>query len=158
MTKSRVKRLFAIVLSFVLLSEVGSAQTLEEAIRRQAEEYRRKVTRFVNTSDATISMTAYGFRDNALSVGYIVDTPGTSFDVPYRLKKGYVYAFIGACDADCEGVDLTLYGPQVAETIVSKNPSIWLWVKEDGEYRIRATIPTCNAPIGCYVAIKVMSK
>jgi len=150
-----VKRLHASIFSFVLFSEVASAQSLEER-------YKQQVTAFVNNSDAAKAMVSYGFRDNALNVGYIVDNPGTHFDVIYSLKRGYVYAFVGACDADCKDVDLTIYGPngaKVAEdTRSDDNPSIWIFIVNDGEYRVRATVPKCNAPIGCYVAVKGMYK
>jgi hypothetical protein len=150
-----MKRLIALVTIFILFSNVSSAASLEDM-------YREQVTRYVNNSDATSSMRAFGFRDDALNVGYIVDSPGRYFDVTYRLKRGYVYAFDGACDDDCRDVDLTLYGPngnKVAEHIAGDdNPSIWIFTAEDGQYRVRATIPTCNAPIGCYVAVKGMLK
>jgi hypothetical protein len=126
------------------------------------EDYRRQVTQYVNNSYATRSMLAYGFHDNALNVGYVVDSPGTHYDVLYRLKRGYAYAFVGACDSDCKDIDLAVYGPngnKIAEhTASDDNPSIWLFIVEDGDYRVRATVPTCNAPVGCYVAVKLMSK
>jgi len=150
-----MNRVLSVIVSVLLFSHLAPAQSLEEGYRRQVSDY-------ANNSNATKSMITYGFRDHALNVGYIVDTPGTYYDVLYRLKRGFVYAFIGVCDSDCIDVNLTIYGPtgaKVAEHIGSdNNPSIWMFIVEDGEYRVRATIPKCNAPIGCYVAIKGMYK
>lgn len=150
-----MKRLLATLLSFVISNEMASAQTLEER-------YKQQVTRYVNNSDATKAMRSYGFQDNALNAGYIIDSPGNHFDVIYSLKRGFVYAFVGACDEDCKNVDLTIYdasGTKVAENTRSDdNPSIWMFIVEDGEYRVRATIPKCDAPIGCYVAVKGLYK
>jgi hypothetical protein len=150
-----MKPLVVLVISLTLLSQSASAETFEEY-------YRSQVTSYANASAATKSMVGYGFRDNSLNTGYIVAAPDRHYDVVYRLKAGYAYAFIGVCDEDCRDVDLTVYdtnGNKIAENIAADdNPWIWIFVVGDGEYRIRATVPKCNAPIGCYVAIKSMYK
>lgn len=150
-----MKHFFAIMMSLVLAGEPMSAQSFDEI-------YGNQVRTRINNSSATTNIRSYDFKELALNVGYIVDNPGNKYTVTYSLRAGYAYAFVGACDSDCTDVDLTIYGPSGAKIAEDKrpdaSPSLWLFNPEAGQYRVEVTVPTCNAPIGCYVALKELYK
>ena len=83
---------------------------------------------------------------------------GASTTVRIRLEAGVTYVLLGACDTDCDDLDLRLFGPggtpldrDVADDdfpAVSATPSA------SGEYTVRVTMAGCETPY-CYYSLGV---
>jgi hypothetical protein len=81
----------------------------------------------------------------------------------YSLAEGYLYAFVGACDEDCDDLDFALYGPDnellIEDDELDDHPLIVYFVRRSGTYTLRATIPSCESPsAGCYYGVRAYFK
>ena len=79
--------------------------------------------------------------------------------VDVSLRGGRSYAFIGACDNECNDVDLVLEqanGGQIAQDVLPDDyPLVEVTPPADGVYRLRIRLKTCTiAP--CYVAARLV--
>lgn len=99
---------------------------------------------------------------NGLKTGYIYAGSGHYQDAEYYLESGYTYAFAGACDEDCKDMDFLLYDPDgnkvASDTAADDHPVVGITAGVSGTYTVRATMPKCDAPIGCYWAIQGLGK
>ncbi len=76
-----------------------------------------------------------------------------------RLRAGQAYAFIGACDNECDNVDLILEdssGVQIkADVLPDDYPLVDFTPQADGVYTVRVQLKTCS--IGpCYVGVRLV--
>jgi len=79
--------------------------------------------------------------------------------VDVALRGGRSYAFIGACDNECDDVDLVLEnisGSAVDDDVLPDDyPLVEVTPRADGAYRLRIRLKTCTvAP--CYVAARLV--
>jgi hypothetical protein len=85
-----------------------------------------------------------------------------SQDATWQAVAGYSYAFTGVCDDDCRDIDFVLYGPDGNKVAEDKgpddHPAIVVPFADQGRYTIHATMPKCNAPVGCYWAVQALWK
>jgi hypothetical protein len=126
--------------------------------------YKDQVVRFLRGSTKIQYYTTRNFAPlgDGITTGYIRVGANPYQDVAYRLEAGYVYAFVGACDEDCRDIDLTLYNPSgavvLSDTGADDEPNFYVLVTASGTYHLRATIPRCSAPIGCYWGVQAYYK
>lgn len=126
--------------------------------------YKDQVVSLVSRSSKVRFYTDRNFvslRDG-LKTGYIRVDANSAQDAVFMLEAGYVYAFVGACDEDCRNIDFVVYAPDgtriTQDTRSDDEPSVYILATVSGAYRVRATIPLCNAPIGCYWAVQAYFK
>lgn len=83
---------------------------------------------------------------------------GESGTVRIRLDAGVTYLVTGACDTDCDDLDLRLLGPggKVLDTDVAADdfPVVTVTPTVSGEYTIRVTMARCDTAL-CYYALGV---
>lgn len=76
-----------------------------------------------------------------------------------RLRAGQAYAFIGACDNECNNIDLIVEdssGTQIkADVLPDDYPLVDFTPQADGVYTVRIQLKTCS--IGpCYVGVRLV--
>lgn len=97
-----------------------------------------------------------GFKDNIVTL-----QPGTDHRFVINLTGGTMYSFIGACDADCNNVDIELIDMSTGGVIGSDMldddyPVVHYRAPADGEYMVRLLMQNCTrAP--CYTAARVLA-
>jgi S1-C subfamily serine protease len=83
---------------------------------------------------------------------------GASETVRMRLDAGVTYMLTGACDTDCDDVDLRLYGPggKLLDSDLSDDdfPVLGLTPSVSGEYSVRVTMASCDTSV-CYYSLGV---
>jgi hypothetical protein len=104
----------------------------------------------------------YNLLRDGYRYGYIETGKGNYQPASFHLEAGYVYLFLGACDEDCRDMDFQLIDENhqiVAEDTDSDDtPGIQFQPRRSGDYTIVATMPRCNAFIGCYWAVQALWK
>ena len=142
----------------IVLSPRVSAQNLQW--------YKDQVERILDTSIHGTDLLARNFRElqGGGRQGWLRGSSTSQYQPSiYSLAEGYVYAFVGACDEDCDDLDFALYGPN-NELLVQDNepdddPVIKHLVRTSGTYTLRATIPSCDSPsAGCYYGVRAYFK
>jgi hypothetical protein len=83
---------------------------------------------------------------------------GASETVRLRLDAGVTYMLTGACDTDCDDVDLRLYGPggKLLDSDLSDDdfPVLGVTPAVSGEYSVRVTMARCDTSV-CYYSLGV---
>lgn len=121
--------------------------------------YKDQVRRYLADSAAVDYLTSHNYTlmSSGLKTGYIRVGDRTFQDAHFMLQRGYLYAFTGVCDEDCGDVDFIVLDPDGREVgkdqAPDDQPSVFVIPRKRGVYTVRATIPTCSAPIGCYWAV-----
>ena len=124
--------------------------------------YKAQVRGYLNSSTEITYLVNHGFKylSNGEREGYIY-LKGSQ-DATWRAEAGYSYAFTGVCDEDCKDMDFVLYDPDgnqvAADTDPDDLPTIVVPFAKQGTYTIRATVPRCDAPVGCYWAVQALWK
>lgn len=76
---------------------------------------------------------------------------------PYDLIAGRNYVFVGACDHDCDDVDMEILDPngrQVASDLASDDrPVVGVTPPRSGAYTVRIWLASCNVE-PCYVGLR----
>ena len=79
----------------------------------------------------------------------------------FHLRGGHQYAVVGACDADCEDIDLqvlTTSGDEVASDYSETDfPTVAFQPRSSGRFRIKISMYKCTAN-PCYFGIGVFYK
>jgi hypothetical protein len=136
----------------------GASFTPRTAQAQNDPGYQRQTRVNLRRAAGTVVMARYNYRmnDDGIREGYIVN--GSYQDATFQLEAGYTYAFAGACDNDCSDLDFVLYDPDGSvvgkDTDPDDTPLVNLTAAKTGVYTIRARIPRCNGPIGCYWAVQ----
>jgi hypothetical protein len=82
--------------------------------------------------------------------------PGASGTVRLRLSAGVTYMLVGACDTDCDDLDLRILSPR--GTLLDSDladddfPVVSVTPPVTGEYTVRVTMASCDTPV-CYYAL-----
>lgn len=124
--------------------------------------YKQQVINYLEGNAALKELRKYDFAplDDGIRTGYINN--GEFQDALYHLEKGYAYAFVGQCDEDCRQLTFELFDPEGnrigTDETSGDTPVIWLLVTQSGDYRIRATMPSCGGLIGCYWGVEAVVK
>jgi hypothetical protein len=124
--------------------------------------YKKQVRGYLSKSTEITYLVNHGFKylTDGEREGYIY-LKGSQ-EATWRVEAGYSYAFTGVCDDDCGDMDFALYDPdgrKVAEdTEPDDHPAVVVPFAKQGSYTVRATIPKCNAPVGCYWAVQALWK
>jgi hypothetical protein len=83
---------------------------------------------------------------------------GASESVRIRLDAGVTYMLLGACDTDCDDVDLKLLSPRGAlldsDTAADDFPMLTVTPSVSGEYTVRVTMAQCDTSV-CYYSLGV---
>jgi hypothetical protein len=83
---------------------------------------------------------------------------GASESVRIRLDAGVTYMLLGACDTDCDDVDLKLLSPRGAlldsDTAADDFPTLTVTPSVSGEYTVRVTMARCDTSV-CYYSLGV---
>ncbi|HRE45072.1 MAG TPA: hypothetical protein PKY87_14025 [Terricaulis sp.] len=100
-----------------------------------------------------------GVRINAVPDLYAALQPQTEHRWQFQLRAGQAYAVLGACDDDCNDVDLVVEGPDSralgADVENDDYPIVGFTPQADGVYSVRIVLQTCTvAP--CYVAARLV--
>jgi hypothetical protein len=126
--------------------------------------YKDQVIGYLNKSQKLQSALDRGFRvyPGGLKTGYIYVGKNNYQDAFFEVEPGYAYLFVGKCDEDCTDMDFVLYdgdGDKIDEdTRPDDTPVVSAFARRAETYRLRATTPKCNAPIGCYWAVQAVYK
>ncbi|MES1156583.1 MAG: hypothetical protein ABUL73_02280 [Alphaproteobacteria bacterium] len=79
---------------------------------------------------------------------------------PIRLKAGVNYRVYGACDNDCQDMDMEIYGADGVlvdrDLNTDDTPFVQITPPTDGRYYVRLWVYQCNSE-PCFVAARVMS-
>lgn len=100
-----------------------------------------------------------GVRINAVPDLYAALQPQAEHRWQFQLRGGQAYAVLGACDDDCNDVDLIVEGPDSralgADVENDDYPIVGFTPQTDGLYSVRIVLQTCTvAP--CYVAARLV--
>ncbi len=83
---------------------------------------------------------------------------GASTTVRIRLEAGVTYVLLGACDTDCDDVDLKIFGAGggLLDSDVASDdfPVLHVVPAVSGEYTVRVTMESCETPF-CYYPLGV---
>jgi hypothetical protein len=83
---------------------------------------------------------------------------GASETVLVRLDAGVRYLLLGACDTDCDDVDLRIFGPRGAlldsDVATDDFPVLTVTPSVSGDYTVRVTMARCDTSV-CYYAVGV---
>lgn len=83
---------------------------------------------------------------------------GESRTISIRLEAGVTYVLVGACDTDCDDVDLRIFTPdgKLLDRDVAADdfPVVTGTPRVSGEHTVRVTMAGCEAPY-CYYALGV---
>ncbi|HYR11427.1 MAG TPA: trypsin-like peptidase domain-containing protein [Longimicrobium sp.] len=83
---------------------------------------------------------------------------GASETVRIRLDAGVTYMLLGACDTDCDDVDLKLLSPRGtlldSDTASDDFPVLTVTPSVSGEYTVRVTMARCDTSV-CYYSLGV---
>ncbi len=86
---------------------------------------------------------------------------GARDDLVVNLTEGVQYAFIGACDADCGDLDLSLYDPRGAllaqDILPDAVPVVTYVATESGPHSLAASMARCLAS-SCYYGIAFLEQ
>jgi hypothetical protein len=86
---------------------------------------------------------------------------GASGTIRVRLDAGVTYMLLGACDTDCDDVDLKIHGPRGtlldSDTDADDFPVVSVTPSVSGEYTVRVTMARCDTSI-CYYSLGVYGK
>jgi hypothetical protein len=100
----------------------------------------------LDNADELFDEGGYGFAGFAHE-GTLDD--GQSEDIAIRLGAGLEFVVMGACDADCEDMDLALYdaaGNEVdSDFEMDDFPIVAASPASSGTYRLRVSMPGCTA-------------
>ena len=128
--------------------------------------YKDQVAQFLDASSHGTDLLARNFRElsGGRREGWLRGSRSAQYQPSfYSLTAGYIYAFVGACDVDCDDLDFALYGPDdqllVQDDELDDHPVIVHLVRASGTYTLRATIPSCDSPsAGCYYGVHAYFK
>lgn len=128
--------------------------------------FKDQVQRFLNSSSHRSELVTLGFKelDGGGREGWLSGNTTSQYQPSiYQLSAGYVYAFYGACDEDCDDLDFALYGPDgeflVDDDKPDDDPLVMFLVRRSGTYTLRATIPSCDSgEAGCYYGVRAYFK
>jgi len=98
-----------------------------------------------------------GFEDKVLTM-----QPGTDHRFIMPLSGGAQYAFIGACDGDCNNVDIELIdmrsgGVVASDVLPDDYPVVAFSPPANGDYMVRVILQTCTAA-PCYVGARALTQ
>ncbi|HEX6367460.1 MAG TPA: S1C family serine protease [Longimicrobium sp.] len=83
---------------------------------------------------------------------------GASRTVRIRLEEGVTYMLLGACDTDCDNMDLKIFGPggRLLDSDVAGDdfPVLTVTPAASGEYTVRVTMTSCETAY-CYYSLGV---
>ena len=88
--------------------------------------------------------------------------PGTDHRFVMELTANTPYVFVGACDADCNNVDIELIsmttgGVVAGDTLPDDYPVVNFTPPANGQYMVRTMLQNCTvAP--CYVGMRALSQ
>ncbi len=96
---------------------------------------------------------AQDYEDNGYELTHEIHTGslgnGGSETITLTLDIGTSYSIIGACDEDCDDLDLVLYDPQGdqvdEDTLVDDFPIVEVTVPRTGQYTIEVIMASCTA-------------
>lgn len=98
-------------------------------------------------------------RINSVPDLYAALQPQTEHRWQIQLRGGQTYAVLGACDDDCNDVDLVVEGPDTralgADVENDDYPIVGFRPQADGIYSVRIVLQTCTAA-PCYVAARLV--
>jgi hypothetical protein len=83
---------------------------------------------------------------------------GGSETIRVHLESGVTYVLLGACDTDCDDVDLRVFGPRGAlldsDLETDDNPVLSVTPTLSGVHNVRVTMASCDTSV-CYYALGV---
>jgi Trypsin-like peptidase domain len=83
---------------------------------------------------------------------------GGSETIRVRLEAGVEYVLLGACDTDCEDVDLRVFSPRGtlldSDVATDDFPVVAVTPRVSGEYTVRVTMASCDTSV-CYYSLGV---
>lgn len=83
---------------------------------------------------------------------------GGSETIRVNLDAGVTYVVVGACDTDCDDVDLRVYGPRgtlLDSDLASDDyPVLTLTPRVSGEHTVKVTMARCDTSV-CYYSVGV---
>lgn len=78
-----------------------------------------------------------------------------------NIRRGVEYVLVGACDENCEDVDLTIYNPQgeivTTDTAMGDAPLLVGASAQSGTFYIEVYMPTCSAE-ACRYGVSILSR
>ncbi len=122
---------------------------------RSRTNWEEQVIGFLEDGEAVLQRRGY-VRTHEYETGRLAQ--GASETVRLRLDAGVEYILTGACDTDCDDVDLRLYGPggKLLDSDLADDdfPVLGLTPTVSGEYTVRVTMARCDTTY-CYYSVGV---
>ncbi len=83
---------------------------------------------------------------------------GTSATARVNLDAGVTYILLGACDTDCDDVDLRVFAPRGtlldSDVATDDSPVLTITPTVSGEHTVRVTMADCDTSV-CYYAVGI---
>lgn len=125
-----------------------------------SEEVRQNLTQYI-TAQLDQVAGAIGMTAVANGEAIVAMQPGTDNRMVLPLTAGTPYTFIGACDDDCNNVDIELIsmttgGVVASDMLADDFPIVNFTPSENGDYMVRLILQTCTqAP--CFAGSRALS-
>lgn len=122
---------------------------------RSGTRWEEQVIGFLEDGEAVLRREGY-VRTHEYETGRLAQ--GAAETVRLRLEAGVTYMLTGACDTDCDDVDLRLYGPggKLLDSDLADDdfPVLGVTPSVSGEYTVRVTMASCETSV-CYYSLGV---
>lgn len=132
-------------------SRVGGRPAPPSTARR--DRWEEQVVGFLESGEEVLEREGF-VRTHGYETGTL--RRGTSETVRVRLDAGVTYMVLGACDTDCDDVDLRIFGPggKMLDSDVESDdfPVLTVTPAVSGEYTVRVTMVRCDTSL-CYYSL-----
>ena len=140
---------FAVAFVATLIGCASSPRTSVNRFQRQTQRY------LADAYDRRLSDRGYRMEGNVIE-GQLGDEASESHAI--RLRGGRSYAILGACDEDCDDLDLYLFdddGDEIDSDVAADDyPILRYTPRRNGDYRLRIRMYNCNRE-PCYFAVGI---
>ena len=146
-----IRPLFAVALVATLIGCASSPRASGTGSRYQQQ----TLGYLAGAYDRMLSDRGYRMQGNAIT-GRLEDEASARRDI--RLRGGRSYAILGACDEDCDDLDLYLFdddGDEIDSDLATDDfPILRYTPRRSGDYRLRIRMYNCNRE-PCYFAVGI---
>jgi hypothetical protein len=122
---------------------------------RTATDWEEQVIGYLSTGEELLQRGGFE-RTHDYETGLLRE--GTSATVRLRLDAGVTYMVTGACDSDCDDVDLRIFSPRgsLLDSDLANDdfPVVHVTPRVSGEYTVRVTMASCDTGL-CYYSFGV---
>lgn len=133
----------------------GSASSRPRGRASSAESWEEQVIGFLEMGEELLQDEGFS-RTHEYETGTL--GRGDSETIRLRLDAGVTYMLMGACDTDCDDVDLRIFAPggKLLDSDAASNdfPVLSITPTVSGEYSVRVTMARCDTSI-CYYSLGV---